>query len=176
MSLTDFIMGYDERQARRWHAKQERRGTPLPAWRTPQRQRLLIGTYFGALSVSFIAAIGVFFSLPFIWLWIFTTLISFGSWCILRETIDHKDFAPAAVLDEYENQVLNTWRSLAFGLCTSILPLLACALGVLSVLDSANLSRWLFSLALLTASTGFLIGMLPAVGYSLAFHTSDPKE
>lgn len=64
MSLTDFIMGYDERQAQRWYARQERRGTPLPTWRTPQRQRLLIGAYFGGLTAGIIIAVGCFFWLP----------------------------------------------------------------------------------------------------------------
>ncbi|WPF65706.1 MULTISPECIES: hypothetical protein [unclassified Corynebacterium] len=104
------------------------------------------------------------------------TAIVLGSWFMLRTTIDAKDTAPAAVLDEYENQVLNTSRSLAYGLTCWILPIVAGFLIVLGVHNPANLERWAYSLGLFTIIVHLAIVAFPTVGYSLAFHTSDAKD
>lgn len=104
------------------------------------------------------------------------TAIVLGSWLMLRTTIDGKDTAPAAVLDEYENQVLGTWRALAFGLTCAVLPLIACGLIALGVHNPANLDRWVYSLGLFAIIASFAIAALPAVGYSLTFHTSNAKD
>ncbi|MBC3184985.1 hypothetical protein H7347_00015 [Corynebacterium sp. zg-331] len=92
----------------------------------------------------------------------------------LRATIDYKD--TAAVLDEYKNQMLNTWWALAYGLACAIFPILAIALIALSIKTLADLDRWMYSLGLITCLTGYAITAFPTVGYSPAFYPARTKE
>ncbi|MEJ4100764.1 hypothetical protein V5S96_10420 [Corynebacterium mastitidis] len=172
----DVTLGEDESQARRWHERRARAPRRLASWRTPARQRLLIAAYFSALTLGVATAVGCFFWKPLAFLWIPVTLVTSVCWFMMRATIDGKDVAPAAALDEYENQVLHRWRSLAYGLAVFLLLLLAFALIALAVGQPADLTRWIYSLGLLTI-LGYLAAVsLPVVGYSITFHSSDSKD
>ncbi|MGV0342660.1 hypothetical protein [Corynebacterium mastitidis] len=172
----DATLGEDESQAQRWHDKRARTPRRLTSWRTPDRQRLLIAAYFSALALGVVTAVSCFSWKPLAFLWIPVTLVTSVCWFMMRATIDGKDTAPAAALDEYENQVLHRWRSLAYGLAILFLLLLAFALIALAVGDPADLSRWVYSLGLLTILGYLTSASLPAVGYSITFHSSHSKD
>ncbi|KQB84836.1 hypothetical protein [Corynebacterium lowii] len=176
MNLTDAILGNSEAQAERWLRKQEKRPVYLKSWRTPERQRMLRIGYNLTLALGVLTAIVCFFWLPATFAWVFFTIAVCTIWIMMRATIDEKDTAPAAALDEYENQVLNTWRSLAFGVATTLFTALAVAMMVLAVMNPDNLRAYLYSLSLLTLVTLFSLISLPVFGYSLAFYPTQPQE
>lgn len=169
----DVTLGEDESQARRWHERRARAPRRLASWRTPARQRLLIAAYFSALMLGVATAVGCFFWKPLAFLWIPVTLVTSVCWFMMRATIDGKDITPAAALDEYENQVLHRWRSLAYGVSVTLISLVGLALVFLAIGNPADLSRWVYSLGLLTFVGGLAAVSLPVVGYSLTFHSSD---
>lgn len=172
----DVTLGQDEYQARRWHERRARTPRRLASWRTPARQRILRIAYNLTLTLGLVTAIVCFFWPPVTFAWVLFTIAVFTIWTMMRATIDGKDTAPAAALDEYENQVLHRWHSLAFGAATTLFTALAVVMMILAVMNPDNLRAYLYSLSLLTLVTLFALVSLPVFGYSLAFYPAHVQE
>lgn len=160
-------------QHRLWHNINE---TPTPRWverwRTPERTRSLVIAYFSFLSLSLLTEIGIFFSFHFMWpLFIFMTA-AMVAWTMLRNTIGAKDMAPRQALDDYENQVLDQWRSRALTLLNLLLAVGAAAALLIGLVLGDQIRTPIFATAtaIFLIFTYLAVSTLPAVGFALTFN------
>ncbi|MBC2680979.1 hypothetical protein [Corynebacterium anserum] len=180
MNFTTTLMEWSEKHSdiriERWQKRQRRTRGLLLSWRKPRRQKLLIALYFGTLLLGITIAIGHIFWPPLLAGWFLVTISLIVIWSILRITIDSKDDAPIAVLDEYEESVINNWRSMAFNLMSWCGVIGFSILIIFSVTALHADEIWGFDPMLLIYS-GALVGLLvylaivalPAVGYAMTF-------
>lgn len=182
-TLSTWATEREERKAERWRKRQEATAHMLPAWRTPQRRRLLLTLYFLSLALGVIVSIGQLFWTPLILGWILTTLGICVFWTMLRTTIDCKDDAPLEVLDEYEESVVNAWRKTSHDLMvifnTIFIGLLV--FFTVSAFDKEQMfgypPLWLiYTWSLLGILIMLTIASLPAVGYVMAFASDEDYE
>ncbi|GAB3938892.1 hypothetical protein [Corynebacterium tapiri] len=160
-------------QHRLWHSIDN---TPTPTWvdrwRTPGRTRALVITYFTFLAVSFLCEVGMFFSLHFLWPLLAAMLVAMIAWTLLRNTIGAKDMAPRHALDEYENEVLDAWRSRALTLLNTLLVVGAAASIILGLVAADGIRTQIFATAvgIYMLFTYLAVSTLPAVGFALTFN------
>ncbi|WP_448854175.1 hypothetical protein [Corynebacterium frankenforstense] len=176
----------ERRRVERWRRRAER-PPHFERFRNPRATRMLIAAYLGGMAVA-LAAMPVTLAVrhdygrdnvdsTFLVVYLVGMLVSCIAWTVLRCTIDIKDSAPDAALDEYEVEVLSRWRRIGFQALQWITLVVAFAI--------AMIVGWIpddfpFDTTLLIAGVTMLLvvtvcSTLPAVGYALTFNTSaDP--
>ncbi|AIT60504.1 hypothetical protein [Corynebacterium doosanense] len=160
-------------QHRLWHTIDE---APTPRWaerwRTPERTRALVIAYFFFLALSLLMEIGIFLSFHFMWPLLVAMACAMGSWTMLRNTIGAKDMAPRHARDDYENQVLDQWRSRALTLLNALLIVGAVASILIGTIMGEQIRTAIFATAtgIYLLFTYLAVSTLPAVGFALTFN------
>lgn len=160
-------------QERFWHWQTEQAEPDfVDRWRTPERTRALIITYFTALSLGLGLEIAALWSLHLIWPAIAGLFISMMAWTMLRNTIYMKDIAPRSELDDYEQHVLDLWRGRALGITRVLLFAGATAMIVVGVSFNALIPTSVFAVVagLFLLFIYLAVTTLPAVGFALSFN------
>lgn len=169
----------ERRRVERWRRKVER-SRSFERFRNPRSTRMLLAIYLGSMAVAF-AAMPLFlvfsrFGGPdgFFWPYVISVLISCTAWSILRCTIDIKDAAPDAALDEYEAEVLARWRRIGFQALqwTTLVAGFGMAIigGWFPAVFPFDTALIIIGIALTLVVT--VCSTLPAVGYALTFNAS----
>lgn len=147
-------------------------------WRTPARTRALIVTYFTALFAGIGLEIGALWNVHLLWPAVAGLLVAMTAWTMLRNTIRSKDSAPREMLDDYENQVLDLWRSRALSIISVMLFTGGAAFILIAVgfADTLEVGPFGAVAGLYLIFTYLAVTTLPAVGYALTFNRPVDKE
>lgn len=166
----------ERRRVERWRRK-VKRSRRYEKFRNPRSTRMLLAVYLGGMAVAF-AAMPLFLIFPgvgFLALYMASALLGCVAWSALRCTIDIKDAAPDAALDEYEAEVLARWRRTGFQALQWITLVVAFAImfigGWVPQILPADKVLLIAGLALLFVVT--ICSTLPAIGYALTFNASE---
>ncbi|WPF65707.1 MULTISPECIES: hypothetical protein [unclassified Corynebacterium] len=181
LSLDTLYRNHEEAKARRWEKNQAQSGAWLTSWRNRTVTLRLVFSLWGLGALALVlAVIGLWWMPAFIACLIAIFLICVP-WTLLRITINSKDDAPATVLDEYENSVVNFWNRITLRLLSAwgfVFFLILMFTNSFSLYAATDISStwWNAILGEIFLIVSLLITTLPAVGYALTFHTDTDKE
>lgn len=173
--FSNYLEKHESRRAARWEKNSA--AMQMPSLRTRSRQRALLWTFAIALVLALVVAFCQLFFDGILWLWFVPTALLIFSWTGVQITINSKDTAPASVLDEYEQAVLDSWgRASRRGLEWSLvlISFAMIALGTFAMPGDTPIlgvgpAHWLYTLGLFTVVLVLTFASLPAVGYALTF-------
>lgn len=176
--MTTQLTPRQQRAYARWKRRQRASATYSARLARPRTTTALIATYAGSLAVAALSWLVITFaggpSTPVLAIYLACMILSALSFTCIRISIGSRDTAPAVALDDYENEVLQRWRSRAFLAMSWALSLGGFAFAFLgpAFLDPASdspahvaINAGLYMIFVHLATT-----TLPTVGYAAAFN------
>lgn len=175
-TFTDWYTAREARRAERFEKLTAHSPGWTATWRTPGRTRGLIAAYFTAVTIGLISIVAGPWLPSMFLVYVASLLLLAASWTVLRGTIGMRDSAPRSLLDEYEAGILDFWHRLAFRVFYWLNMVLALIVLVLAAFTDGSLAReGVLALGAVLLHTVFIAGSLPAVGYALAFNTTEKE-
>ncbi|KQB84907.1 hypothetical protein [Corynebacterium oculi] len=175
ISLDTLYRNHEAAKARRWEKNQAQSGAWLASWRNRTTTLRLVFSLWGLCALALtLAVIGLWWR-PAYFASLVVMLLVCVPWILLRITINSKEDAPATVLDEYENSVVNFWNRItlrlliAWGFAFFLILSLTNSFSLYTAVDTPP-TWWNVILGGIFLIASLLITTLPAVGYALTFH------